>query len=180
MSLVNKKEFLKRKSFFIKKIKAGAIFIYPTDTIYGLGCNALNKKSIDKIKSIKKRKNQPFSIIVPSKQWILKNCLIRKEHKKFLNNLPGPYTLILKSKDKSTTLGIRIPKYWFSKIISKYNLPIITTSVNVSGQPFMTSLNDADKKILKKVDFIIYEGKRSGKPSTLIDLTEEKAKIIKR
>ncbi len=180
MIIINKSQFIKNKKEFIKKIKTGAVFIYPTDTIYGLGCNALNKKSIDKIRTIKKRKNQPFSILVPSKQWILKNCRIRKEHKKFLNKLPGPYTLILRSKKTVDTIGIRIPKHWFSNFVKELGTPIITTSVNVTGKPFMTSLEDADKTILKNVDFTVYEGKKTAKPSTLIDLTGKKAKIIKR
>lgn len=182
--LINKRQFLKNKKAFMKKIKAGAIFIYPTDTIYGLGCNALDKKAINKIRAIKKRKNQPFSVIVPSKSWILKNCEVKKEQKRFLNKLPGPYTLILKKKiaekNKNKKIGIRIPKHWFSNFVKELNIPIITTSVNVTGRPFMTSLEDANKKILKKVDFVIYEGKKISKPSTLIDLTQEKAKIIKR
>jgi L-threonylcarbamoyladenylate synthase len=177
MDILSKSEFLSRKKELIKEIESGAVFIYPTDTIYGLGCLALNKKSVKKIESLKKRKNQPFSILV-SKPWIKENCILKKEHKKVFNKLPGPYTLILRLK-KGGTIGIRIPKHWFSKIIKETG-PIITTSVNISGKPFMTCLEDADKTILKKVDFILYEGKKTGKPSTLIDLTGDKTKITKR
>ena len=76
-------------------------------------------------------------------------------------------------------MGIRIPKHWFSNIAKKLNIPIITTSVNVSGNKFMTSLDDLDKNIKNKVDFIIYEGKKKARPSKIVNLTE-KARIIKR
>ncbi len=174
--LVDKEEFLKNKKDFIKKIKAGSIFIYPTDTIYGLGCLASDKKAVKKIEAIKKRKNQPFSIIV-TKSWIKENCILKKGHRNFLDKLPGPYTLILRLKNGGT-IGIRIPNHWFLNIIKETG-PIITTSVNITGKPFMTCLKDADKNILKKVDFTVYEGKKISKPSTLIHLIDE-AKIIKR
>ncbi|MEK6951697.1 MAG: Sua5/YciO/YrdC/YwlC family protein, partial [Nanoarchaeota archaeon] len=92
--LISKQEFIKNKKEFIKKIKHGSIFIYPTDTIYGLGCISINKRSINKIKQLKQRTNKPFSIIVPSKNWILKNCKSNKNLKMYLKKIPGKYTLI--------------------------------------------------------------------------------------
>ncbi len=77
-----------------KEILAGKIFIYPTDTVYVIGCNALDKKAVARLKEIKKRdKNKPLSIIVPSFNWIEKYCIIDINLKKYL---PGPYTIILK------------------------------------------------------------------------------------
>jgi len=163
------------KKQIIKLIKSGAIFIYPTDTVYGLGCNALNKKSVERIKEIKARdKNKPLSLIAPSKAWIFKNLIVKKS---LVNKyLPGKYTLILKKKNpnflsyvsKTNTLGIRIPKHNFTKLIQKANVPFVTTSVNLSGEKPASDLNEISKNIIEKVDIIINSGKLSGKPSTII------------
>ncbi len=185
--VITKKEFNRKKKEFLKKIKKGEIFIYPTDTIYGIGCNALNSRAVRKIRKIKQRKKTPFSVIAPSKGWIRKNCTVSKEAEKWVNKLPGKYTLILKKKKKLPdeiapnlkTIGIRIPKHWFSKEIKRLNIPIITTSVNVSGKRFMTSLKDLNKNIKNKVNFIIYEGKKTAKPSKIINLIR-KTESIKR
>jgi len=183
--IISKQQFLKNKKFYIKKIKQGSVFIYPTDTIYGIGCISTNKKSITRIKQLKQRTNKPFSIIVPSKNWILKNCKINKNSKKRLKKLPGKYTLILELKNKKeapnkniSTIGIRIPKNWFSKVVKEINTPMITTSVNISNEPYMTSLIDLNKEIKSKVDFIIYQGYLNNKPSKMINLITNQ--IIKR
>jgi len=175
--IISKQQFLKNKKFYIKKIKQGSVFIYPTDTIYGIGCISTNKKAVEKIKKIKQRNNKPFSIIVPSKNWILKNCKINKNVKPRLKKLPGKYTLILELKNKRLspnnnlkTIGIRIPKHWISKIVKEINTPIITTSVNLTNQQYMTSLKDLNREIRSKVDFIIYQGYLNNKPSKIINL----------
>ena len=81
-------------------IKSGAIFIYPTDTVYGIGCNAENENSVSRIKLIKAReKEKPLSVIAPSKQWIKEN--LNTEKIDINKYLPGPYTLVLWKKDKS-------------------------------------------------------------------------------
>jgi len=158
----------------IQKIKQGKIFIYPTDTIYGLGCDATNKKAVGKIKKIKQRdKNKPLSIIAPSKKWIKDNLIVDTNLAKYL---PGPYTIILKKKNpkffshvaKGDSLGIRIPKNKLTKIIQKAEVPFITTSVNLSGEPFAKSVEEIPKKILERVDIIIKGKTLTGKPSTLI------------
>ena len=170
----------------IRKIKDGSLFIYPTDTIYGLGCNALNQKAVEKLKRLKKRDlKKPLSIIAPSKKWILKNTITKKA---FLDKyLPGKYTLILKKKNPSfltwvssnQTMGIRIPKNFFSNLVRKADVPFITTSVNLSGEKPAVRLEDIPKKIMEKVDLIVLGKKNeklSSKPSTIILENGEKLK----
>ena len=158
----------------IKNILKGSIFIYPTDTIYGIGCNALNEKAVEKIRKIKRRDNKkPLSIIAPSLKWIKDNCIIDVKLEKYL---PGPYTLILKKKNpdflshisNTNSLGVRIPDFEFTKQIQKSKVPFITTSVNVSGEKPITKISDIQKQIKDMVDFVIDIGELNGNPSALI------------
>jgi len=190
MLILSKEEFNLKKEEFLEKIRQGAVFIYPTDTIYGLGANALNHDAVKKIRQAKDRDTKPFSVIAPSKEWLKENCEVDKKEAEWLNKLPGPYTLILKLKNQEAvdknvnsglnTLGIRIPDYWTSDIAKELNLPIITTSANITQKEFMTSADDLDVNVKNKVDFMINEGEIKGKPSTLIDLTKDKVDIKER
>jgi len=154
-------------------ILKGKIFIYPTDTIYGIGCNAEDKKAVEKIREIKQRDMKPFSIIAPSFNWIEENLIVDIDLKKYL---PGPYTTILKKKNpdflswvsSSESLGVRIPNYKFCDKIQAIGKPFITTSVNLSGQKPANKISDIPEKIKSQVDFIIDEGELSGKPSKLV------------
>lgn len=181
--IINEGYIKENKEAIIKEILAGKIFIYPTDTIYGIGCNALNEDSVNKIRKLKQRKIKPFSVIAPSLSWIKDNCELSEMAKDSLSKLPGPYTLFLKLKNGSVlpemvnpldngTVGVRIPKHWFVDILAEVDLPFITTSVNVSGMPYMTSLDDLDETIKNNVDFIINEGEIRGTESVKIDLTK--------
>lgn len=163
------------KDRLINDIKDGKIFIYPTDTIYGLGCDAHKEDSVSKIKEMKGRdKNKPLSIIAPSKKWIFENLDVDK--KLIDKYLPGKYTLILKKKDKGflkhvssgETLGIRIPDCEFTQIVQEVDVPFITTSVNLSGEPFITQISEIGEKIKDKVDNIVDIGKLDGSPSTIV------------
>ena len=99
MRVLSKEEFEKEKDIIrTSLIEDSPVFIYPTDTIYGLGCNASNKEAVEKIRAIKERKSNPFSVVVPSKEWIDENCIINENAKDWIKRLPGPYTLILKTK----------------------------------------------------------------------------------
>ena len=111
---------------------------------------------------------------MPSLDWVKEHCHVTEEE---LSKLPGPYTLILKLKDSpladnvtnNNKIGIRYPEHWFSEIVKELNIPLITTSVNKTKRPNMTSLSDLDKDIEDQVEFIIYEGLKNGKPSTVIE-----------
>jgi len=137
----------------VQMIKEGAIFIYPTDTIYGIGCNALLPDAVNRIRAIKQRTDKPFSVIAPSKQWILKNFKVKKI---FVDKLPGPFTYILMPKNSLPvcaevsnigTLGVRIPDHKFTKVIQKAKVPFVTTSVNISGEaPAIDMINYIKEK----------------------------------
>lgn len=147
------------------------IWIYPTDTIYGIGCNALNEELVERIRIIKGRDNKPLSVIAPSKDWIKENCEVED---KYLDLLPGPYTLLCKKKDSNflnhvangELLGVRIPDNEFCLEI---DVPFITTSVNKAGEPPATFVEDIDRAILASVDEIVNIGPLKGNPSTLIN-----------
>jgi L-threonylcarbamoyladenylate synthase len=157
-----------------REILDGKIFIYPTDTVYGLGCNALNISSVEKIKKIKNRDfKKPLSIIAPSLKWIEKYCLVDFDLKKYL---PGPYTLILKKKNKNflkhvssgDSIGVRMPDNEFCDEIRKTEVPFITTSVNLSGEKAIIRISEIPKNIKDQVDIIVDEGELSGRPSTIV------------
>lgn len=184
--ILSRPEFLSSKNKYVKRIKEGAVFIYPTDTVYGLGCDATNAKAVQRLREIKNKNVMPLSVIAPSKQWIMDNCEYKQE---WLEKLPGPYTLIMKLKNSKCvvpgvpmgreSLGVRIPAHWISDVVEALDRPIVTTSANITGQNYMEKIEDLPRELLH-VDFIIYEGEHRGMPSELIDLTEKKVKIIKR
>ncbi len=169
----------------IKAIRAGKILIYPTDTVYGIGVDAANSKAVKKLRRLKKSK-KPFSIIV-SKGWIRENCVVDKKAEKYLKLLPGPYTLILRLKNKraisketnlgSNKIGVRIPKHPFTKVILAARRPFISTSVNISGEKFAVSTEEIPQRF-KRVAIIV-KGRTGKKPSTIYDLTGKTSKRIR-
>jgi len=166
-----------------------SVFVYPTDTIYGIGCDATDEKLVARVREIKKSREHPFSVIIPNKNLVTSNCEMTPEVKGWLDKLPGPYTLILKVKKKffadnvnnnSGTIGIRIPNNWFYEFVKKMKVPIVTTSANITGNDFMTHLEDIDEEIEKKVDFLIFDGPLKGRPSTIINLAKDAVEIKER
>ncbi len=175
-----------RSADVVKRIKRGDIFIYPTDTIYGIGCNALLPEAVKRIREIKKRTDKPFSIIAPSKAWIEKHFKINKA---YLEKLPGPFTYILKPKKKELfgkevskfeTVGVRIPDHKFTRFVEKSGVPFITTSVNFSGQEPATAIKKIPKEIIEQVDIVIDDGILDNNPSTVLDLTKSIPRILRK
>ena len=183
----SKEEASEARDFLVYEMKAGKIFIYPTDTVYGLGANAELLPSAEKINGIKKRQGKNFLIIAPSMEWIFAHCECSEKVQEILQDkLPGPFSFRLKMKEKNIladgegTVGVRIPDHWFASFVAEAGLPFITTSVNLAGQPPLLKIKDLDEEIIEKVDYIIQDDDSlSGKSSTLIDLTSGEEKIIR-
>lgn len=190
MIVLNLDEYNVHKKRIIDELKK-SVFVYPTDTIYGLGCNATDEKLVTKIRKIKNTQH-PFSIIVPNKEWIYQNCEVTQEAEEWIRKLPGPYTLILKLKNPKAlaknvyhsnsmnTVGVRMPNHWFLAVAYQMKVPIITTSANVSGRDFMTTLDDLDSAIRNNVDYVFYDGEKRGKPSTMINLVGPEVSVKQR
>ncbi|MBW2990211.1 threonylcarbamoyl-AMP synthase [Candidatus Woesearchaeota archaeon] len=187
MRIINKDE-LKHEAKLVNELKK-SIFVYPTDTIYGLGCDATNHELVARIRELKQSFGQPFSIIIPNKNMIYEFCETNEKTKKYVDKLPGPYTLILKVKKSfvagnvnptGATIGIRIPDHWFYKYIKKMKIPVITTSANSTGGDFMTHIDNLNPEIKKKVDYIVYDGELKGRPSTIINLAKKDVEVKKR
>ncbi|MFH1399275.1 MAG: L-threonylcarbamoyladenylate synthase [Candidatus Woesearchaeota archaeon] len=190
MRVLTKDEFLLEKGRFVSDIKQGAIFLHPTDTIYGIGCSALDSEAVAKVRHAKLRTSMPFSILVPSKQWLYDNCKVDDRVESWVKKLPGAYTFILHLKNKKavvqevnnnlSTIGVRIPDHWFSSLVTELAIPIITTSANISGENFMTNLDNLDPRLKSKLNFLVYEGPKECRPSTLVDFTKGEPKLVKR
>jgi len=186
--VINRAELLRNTTAY-QKILQNKIFIIPTDTVYGISCDATSTRLVKKVRKIKHCK-QPFSVIAPTKKWIRDNCIVNSKVEKWLKKLPGPFTLVLKLKNKNViskevynrennTLGVRIPDHWITDVVKKINIPLITTTANVHGKNYMTYIDNLDPEIRNKVDLIISVGIKRGHPSTIIHIDDEE-KIIKR
>ena len=190
MNVLSKDEFQVQLRRRLVQIKGGNLFIYPTDTIYGIGCDATNSEAVAQIRQLKERPKAPFSVIAPSKAWIQQCCALTTLAEEWVGKLPGPYTLILPLRDPlciapgvlgdAKTLGVRMPKHWTAKIAEELNLPIVTTSVNKSGKEFLTNPTQLSADFRDGVAFCIDEGELNGKPSMVINLTGDAIEIVHR
>ena len=168
----------------IDYLKNGKVIVYPTDTIYGLGCIATDSKAIDKIFKIKKRdKQKPLLILVKSWCMLKKYCYVSKKQDEYLRKVwPGPVSVILKSRgllpknltSGSENIAVRLPSNEILiKIIRQMGVPITSTSVNISGKNNLTNISDVDKYFGRYVpDLIVDAGRISGKSSRLVDLID--------
>lgn len=168
-----------------KVIKKGGIIIYPTDTVYGIGCD-INSDSVKRIFDIKKRNfDKPLSVafsnINMAKQYVF---FSRKEEKFIMEHIYEAYTFIVKKRgvvpdivtSGGGSVGIRIIDHEVTReIINSANVPIITTSANISGRMAPKTVEEMDDEIKKEADIIIDSGPcRSGVPSKVIDLRSGK------
>jgi L-threonylcarbamoyladenylate synthase len=158
----------------------GELFIYPTDTVYGIGCDATNQEAVAKLREAKKRPKKPFSVIAPSPEWIERNLDVPEYVEPYLERLPGPVTLILRKKDGANVapnvsgpkLGVRIPSHGLTELWQRFNKPFITTSANISGEPTIQGIDEVPEKLREFVALAIDDGKIGGSPSNVYDCTK--------
>jgi len=193
ISLKNFEKVVKTTTDLIKK---GRTVVCPTDTIYGLITDATNKESIEKVFKIKKRREQkPIPIFVKDIKMAKGLAQISKKQQEFLAKIwPGEVTVVLKQRKdcnlpkilfgKRKTIGLRIPKHKLVKVLlKKTNKPLAGTSANISGKPGSTEI----KRVLAQFkdqkfqpDLVIDAGNlRPSKPSTVVNLTRSKPKLLR-
>jgi len=177
----------------LEVLKKGGLILYPTDTVWGIGCDATNAEAVDRIFKLKNRSDHKSLI-----------CLVSdfKMLNEYIEDVPEVAYDILKYADKPTTiiyddpirvaeniiaednsLAIRVTKDDFcKKLIQKLRRPLVSTSANISGSPTPQSYAEIDALILEGVDYIVnlHRDKKSGKPSAIIKLSNDgSVKIIR-
>ncbi len=164
------------------------VIIFPTDTVYGIGCPIYDLEGIEKIYTIKHRsKDKPLACLCADLNQIKQIAIVDKIAQKLIEHfLPGALTIILRSKSKVMdtigypTIGIRIPDCKEALDILKKNGPMLTTSVNESGQPALNSYEQIKKDYGTIVDEIYPPTDSSSSlASTVISILDGKITMLR-
>lgn len=165
----------------VEVLRRSGVVIYPTDTLYGLGADATYDVAVNKVFKIKGRKTeQLLSWIFVDIEMVKQYTIVSNKNEAILKKyLPGKYTFILLSKFPGKTIGVRIPDYPIARELSKrLGKPITATSANRSGKP---PINNLDGLNSLGADNILWVGSLPlSKPSTVVDLTGSKPKVIRK
>ena len=172
-------------------LKRGKVLAYPTDTVYGLGCDARNSKAINKMNKIKGEKGvKPLLVLISDFKMLKEYCFVNKDQMEYLEKIwpaspagkPRPVTVILKRKldlpveltGGLDSLAVRLPKDEFLvKIISKAGFPIVSTSLNKKGERPLLQVKNLKKYFKYLPDLVIDAGKcKSAKLSRLVDIRD--------
>ncbi len=175
-------------------LNKGGLLLYPTDTVWGIGCDATNPEAVKKIYELKKREDNKALICLVSDIRMLE---------RYVYEVPDAAYDIVELSDKPTTiiydqpmnvannliaedntLAIRVASDEFcQKLIRKLKRPLVSTSANISGQPTPKSFSEISKDILKGVDYVVnlHREKQNNTPSTIIKLSNNGVvKIIRK
>ncbi len=175
-------------------IQNGGIILYPTDTVWGIGCDATNAEAVKKIYALKQREETKSMIVLMNGEKMMYNVFkdIPEVAWQILDLSEKPTTLILDNPRNvaanliadDKTLGVRIVKEPFCfKLMERMKKPLVSTSANISGQPTPKSFKEISPEIINGVDYVVnlHRDKICDKPSTIIKLTSDsQVKIIRK
>lgn len=170
-------------------LRAGGLILYPTDTVWGLGCDATNADAVEKIYRLKGSVNKKSMLVL---------CASADMIVRYVNRAPGiafevmelatsPLTLILPGAaglapnlvPEEGTLGVRVPDHEFCRrMLRAFGRPVVSTSANLAGEPAAVSLADTVRELVEGVDFVVnprFEGKPTRKPSSIVAFDEDGA-----
>ncbi len=178
----------------VEVLRAGGLILYPTDTVWGIGCDARNAAAVARIYALKKSENKKSMLVL---------CGSADMVARHVNSAPAvayellevatsPLTLILPGAagvaenlvPDEGTLGVRIPDHDFCRrLLARFGRPVVSTSANISGEPAAVGLADVKREIVNGVDYVVdprFAGKPTGKPSSIMLFNERgEFKIIR-
>ncbi len=170
----------------VQVLRSGGLILYPTDTVWGIGCDATNAEAVDKIYKLKRSVNKKSMIVLvgdidsvgryvngaPAVAWDL------------FETATSPLTLILSGAANVAenlvpdegTLGVRVPNHEFCRqLLHRFGRPLVSTSANISGEPAPMDFAGISEEIRSGVDMVIdprFEGKPTGQPSSIIAIDQ--------
>lgn len=172
-------------------LKDGGIIAYPTDTFYGIGCDIMNKKAIERIYRLKQRdRNAPFSFVCSDLTNISQYAKVSNyAYKTMRRLLPGPYTFILEGSKmvpkimltKRKTAGIRVPAHEIClKLVEGLGNPIISTSAGMGDGEIFHDPSLIQDLFGAHIDMVIDGGPVPGEPSSVISLINDIPEVIRK
>ncbi len=173
----------------VRVLKSGGIIAHPTDTVWGLACDAANPKAVQKIHALKKSDSaKPLLLNLPSKNYLgkigRKLCRAKILAKEFW---PGSLSLLIRAKStpgvsrEESKIGVRLPNHKLSNTLArKFGAPLITTSANLSGERVAENASDVAKIFGNEIDLILDDSSEPKNfPSTLVDVSGDEVKLIR-
>ncbi|MBX3202970.1 MAG: threonylcarbamoyl-AMP synthase, partial [Labilithrix sp.] len=173
----------------VKALQAGEVIGYPTDTVYGLGCDIGNKKAADRLYQIKGMdRAHPLAFICPDLSEIAKYAIVDNQHYRVLKRfLPGPYCFILEAtrevprllQTKRKTIGIRVPNHEVIRsVVSALGRPVISTTAQRGGAEVYVDANEIDDDF-PGLGLVLDAGPGGVVPTTVVDLTVHPPQVVR-
>jgi tRNA threonylcarbamoyl adenosine modification protein (Sua5/YciO/YrdC/YwlC family) len=171
-------------------LRGGGVIIYPTDTVYGLGCDITSKSAVERIQRIKGRDTRkPMSFVCADLNDISHYAHVSNFAYRILRRLlPGAYTFVLPAtketpkilRSKQKTVGIRIPDHTVStSLVSQLGRPLLSTSANRSEQDAITDPYELKEELGNDVDLILECGQLPVLPSSVVSLVDDTIEILR-
>jgi len=172
----------------IRVIKIGGLIVYPTDTVYGLGCDPFNTLAVKRLIDAKGGRKKPLPILASNIEHVKIVAEVTEAAEKLARRFwPGPLTIVLKKKPRvpqivtfgSDTVGVRVPNHPVAlELLRRCDGLLIGTSANISGKKSTATADDAANQLGDKVDLILDGGRATlGKGSTVINLADRRFRV---
>jgi L-threonylcarbamoyladenylate synthase len=180
----------------VETLQSGEVIAYPTETLYGLGCDYMNVEGYHQILGLKKLKEaKPFILLIPHECWINKlsgDQKVQEMLKPLIDKFwPGPLTVMIESSSRlprhlvgsGGKISMRLsPDPFVQALLGKYRRPITSTSANPTGKPPASEPSELRTYFSSSgdlIDLAIYGGERSGLPSTLVNVSENGFEVLR-
>jgi tRNA threonylcarbamoyl adenosine modification protein (Sua5/YciO/YrdC/YwlC family) len=176
----------------VEVLRGGGVIIYPTDTVYGIGCSIFSTKAIERIYQIKRQdESKPFSFICSDLSHISEYAKVSNPAFRLMKHLiPGPFTFILpasrlKQLPKSLisqrkTVGIRVPNNKvIQMLVKELGHPVLNASVTTENEEIIQDPDSIKQHYEKRVDLILEDGHCGVELSTILDLTDEQPVVVR-
>ncbi|HBQ20588.1 MAG: threonylcarbamoyl-AMP synthase [Deltaproteobacteria bacterium GWA2_38_16] len=173
-------------------LQKGGVICYPTETVYGLGCDPFNRAAVEKVFKLKERKlEQSPLLLIPNKEWVLRLAKdISKTALQVIEQFwPGPLTLVLNASSQipswlirdDESIALRISSHpWVSAFLNYYGFPIVSTSANKRGAVSSQSLKDVKTYFPQGIDYTVDGGELSfSRGSTIVSVRDNTIQLIR-
>ncbi len=173
-----------------KIVKRGGLIVYPTETVYGLGCNPLDAQAVKRVLDVKGERNKPLPVLAASIEDVERVAFISQNGKQLAAKFwPGPLTMVFPKKSSlpdivtfnHDSVGLRIPDNDVAlHLISLCGGLLIGSSANITGEKPPRNIQEISEKLKEMVDVVLDGGPTvQGTPSTVVDLTSDKPNILR-